>query len=153
MSTFGLSFIVIGAFWLSHHSSFQYIGAFDRVFLRLNMLFLLCIAFMPFPTEVLGSHGSSSAVVLYAGTVAVTGTVSGAMWWYASHRRRLLTDLASHELILRIRLQRIAAPAVFALSVPVAYASPALAKYAWVLVYPASRIARRPARRRVASRP
>jgi uncharacterized membrane protein len=154
MLTFGLSFIVIGLFWVSHHASFQYIKAFDPLLLTLNMAFLLCIAFMPFPTVVLAAEGSDrAAVALYAGAVAVTGAVSCAMWWYASHQRRLLlTAETTPELILALRLDRLVTPAVFALAIPIAFASAALGKYTFILVIPASRLAAHTARRRAAQR-
>jgi hypothetical protein len=45
-----LSFVVIGTFWLIHHSIFSSIGAYERVLLLLNFLFLMFVAFVPFPT-------------------------------------------------------------------------------------------------------
>jgi uncharacterized membrane protein len=149
LESFAISFIVIGAYWTSHHSSFQEITAFDGVLLKLNMAFLFCIVFMPFPTEVLGARDDSTAsTVLYAGSVGMTGAVNAAMWWWASHDRRLLASWVTSEAIRTRLLVRLAAPVVFLVSIPVAFASPSYARYVWILIYPASLVARRLGRAR-----
>jgi uncharacterized membrane protein len=49
-----LSFVGISAFWLIHHSIFRPIRSYDRILLYLNFLFLMVVAFVPFPTSLLG---------------------------------------------------------------------------------------------------
>ena len=46
-----LSFFVIGSYWLSHHRLYQHVTGFDNRLLRLNLLLLLFVAFIPFPTR------------------------------------------------------------------------------------------------------
>jgi uncharacterized membrane protein len=152
--SFVLSFLVIGLFWLDHHHAFQYIAAFDSVLLRLNLLFLLCVVFMPFPTAVLGTAGDTTdATVLYALSIAAAGTAASSIWWYASHDRRLLTETISARKAREDRLRGLVTPAVFLLSVPIAYGSPTLAKYSWLLVLPAAQIIRRGSRPRPTASP
>ena len=45
-----LSFIGISAFWLIHHSILRPIRSYDRILLYLNLMFLMVVAFLPFPT-------------------------------------------------------------------------------------------------------
>ena len=45
-----LSFLVIGTYWIAHHQTFRYVRSYDRTLLWLNLLFLLSISFIPFPT-------------------------------------------------------------------------------------------------------
>ena len=52
-----LSFVGISAFWLIHHSIFRPIRSYDRILLYLNLLFLMVVAFLPFPTSLLGEYG------------------------------------------------------------------------------------------------
>ena len=63
--SFGISFVVIGLFWLGHHHLFRYITALDRRLILLNLLFLGTIAFLPYPTALLsatqGDHADSTA--------------------------------------------------------------------------------------------
>ena len=65
-----LSFVVIARFWMAHRLTFRLIARDDAVLVWLNMLLLLFVAFLPFPTAVVGAHaGSPAAAVLYAASV------------------------------------------------------------------------------------
>jgi uncharacterized membrane protein len=67
-----LSFVGISAFWLIHHSIFRPIRSYDRILLYLNFLFLMVVAFVPFPTSLLGEYGDHQLpVAIYAATLAV----------------------------------------------------------------------------------
>jgi uncharacterized membrane protein len=51
---FFVSFFVIGRFWIGHHQLFGLISGSDSTLVWRNLLFLLAIAFMPFPTALVG---------------------------------------------------------------------------------------------------
>jgi uncharacterized membrane protein len=66
-----LSFVSISVFWMIHHSIFRPIRAYDRTLLYLNFLFLMLVAFLPFPTALLGEYGNHQLpVVIYAAALA-----------------------------------------------------------------------------------
>lgn len=94
-AAFVVSFAVIGIMWLNHHSLFTYFERIDRGLFYLNLLLLLTITFLPYPTGVLGQalargeHAETAAVV-YAVAMALNAWVWTALWLYGSHRRRLL---------------------------------------------------------------
>jgi uncharacterized membrane protein len=55
---------------------FRVIQDYDRGLLWLNSLFLMCIAFLPFPTSLLGEYGDQQLVVaIYTGSLAVARTM------------------------------------------------------------------------------
>jgi len=58
---YAVSFLTIGIMWVNHHRMFTVIGRTDHWFLMLNVLFLLGVAFVPFPTalvaDALKAHG------------------------------------------------------------------------------------------------
>jgi uncharacterized membrane protein len=90
-----VSFAVIGIMWLNHHSLFSSFGRIDRGLFYLNLLLLLTITFLPYPTGVLGEalargQGAQTAAVFYAVTMAVNAYAWVALWLYGSYRRRLL---------------------------------------------------------------
>ena len=69
-----LSFTVIGLFWLAHHRFFRYVERVDDSLLLLNMLFLMVVAALPFPSSVLGRYGTQRvAVIIYAASMALGG--------------------------------------------------------------------------------
>jgi len=50
------SFLTIGVMWINHHSLFERITRINRALMFLNLLLLMAIVFLPFPTAVLGSN-------------------------------------------------------------------------------------------------
>jgi len=136
-----LSFLVIARFWVTHHVAFRLIGGYDAALVWLNLLLLMFVAFLPFPTAVLGEHnGSPAATVLYAAAVVLAGTASAAYWWYASGRGRLLRPDVGHARIRAIRARGLASPVFFALTLPIAAFVPYAAEALWFLVFPLTRI-------------
>ncbi len=71
-----LSFVIVGIYWVAHHNTFNYIKRSDRFLLWLNLLLLLCIVFIPFPTALIGQYPEQQiSVVIYGGTLVI-GCVS-----------------------------------------------------------------------------
>ena len=126
-----LSFLVIGNYWTGHHVMFQWIDRQDHRLLWINLLFLLCVAFIPFPTALLGETISTITVSVYAATLTLTGILSAGLWWYATGP----ADLASAAITpiqRRNRTIRSLAPSsVFALSILIAQVDPVWAMYCW----------------------
>jgi len=48
-----VSFLTIGAAWLGHTALTDRLAQSDSIFLRLNLLLLLVVAFLPFPTRLI----------------------------------------------------------------------------------------------------
>jgi uncharacterized membrane protein len=131
--SFGLSFAVIGSQWLSHHRLFRHIVRYDEGLLLLNLAVLLCIAFLPYPTAVLGEHGSTLVpVVFYAASMSATGLVLAALWVYASRDRRLVAPDLHRDRARYLVLRAGIAPAMFLPSIPVAFADPRAAQFVWL---------------------
>lgn len=139
MLTFALSFAVIGRYWILHHYVLDRLGRADGALLVLNLVYLACIAFLPFPTSVLGEHGAETAsVLLYALNLIAIGVSSFALWWYASRHPALLhPTVTARE--ATVRLARTTAPTLGMLpAVPLAFVSPRWAALSWLLVIPFS---------------
>jgi uncharacterized membrane protein len=86
---FALSFVIIGIIWANHHDMFGLIGRVDRTLVLINLLFLLCVGFLPFPTallaEYLGHDGERAAANVYSGWMLATALVYHLLWWYPRH--------------------------------------------------------------------
>jgi uncharacterized membrane protein len=88
-----IAFLTIGIMWINHHSLFKQIDRVDRTFLAINVVFLMVIAFLPFPTSVLASHlhhDAKAAVFFYGLTNVLMALMFTAVWFYASIGRRLI---------------------------------------------------------------
>jgi uncharacterized membrane protein len=92
------SFVTIGIIWMNHHHTVSLFGRVDRTMLFLNVLLLLCIAFLPFPTKLVGDDlrhhpGSERAAVLdYTATLLLMAVLHQFWWQYARRGRRLIAD-------------------------------------------------------------
>lgn len=74
---FLISFFVIGRFWLGHHRSFAWLSRASERLVWLNLLFLLTIAFMPFPTAIISNFSSSRVgISLYAVWLGIAGIMN-----------------------------------------------------------------------------
>jgi TMEM175 potassium channel family protein len=91
------SFVTIGIIWMNHHHTVSLIARTDRTFLFVNNLLLLTVAFLPFPTRLIGDYirepGERQAAALaYAGTLVVMAMLHQVWWQYARRNRRLIAD-------------------------------------------------------------
>ncbi len=136
---FIISFLVIGSYWLVHHRRFSHLTSFDRRFLYLNLLLLMAIAFVPFPTAVLSESGNRTATIFYALVMTLTGLLSGAQWWYASSHRLIEEPPSSRR---HTFMGVLTTPAIFLLSIGIAYIDPGLARLTWILIVPALSLVR-----------
>ena len=135
MFSYALSFAVIAIYWLTHHRMFRYIRRLDTTLLVLNLASLGAIAFVPFPTSVLGEHGSTTAaVVFYAATMGVLGGLVSAFWMYATHDRRFIRADTPPRFVNHALWRAISLPAVFVASIPIAFADPQAAKLFWLVI-------------------
>jgi uncharacterized membrane protein len=84
---YAVSFLTIGIIWVNHHTVLRQLRGADRTFLFLNVGFLLCVAFIPFPTKLLATYvrtdNGSAAAVAYGLTLTLTAVFFNLVWRYA----------------------------------------------------------------------
>lgn len=104
------SFTVIALFWSLTLRGLRHVVRVDGVYVWLTLLHLACIAFIPFPTTVVGEHlGDAVAEEFYFGSLAVTVLVGTVTWWYATSNRRLVRRNLPMATIWHYRLLTLAA--------------------------------------------
>jgi uncharacterized membrane protein len=140
---FGISFLAIGSFWLGHHRRFRFIKRYDRGLLVLNLLFLMVIAFVPFPTSVLSESGNRTATIFYALTMTLAGLMLTAIWWHASRHNRLTDPRLDAQQRRRQFVALFLTVALFVVSIGLAFLNADLSKFLWLLVVPISRYGQR----------
>jgi uncharacterized membrane protein len=87
-ATYVVSFLVIGIIWVNHHAVMERIRQVDRPLLFLNLVFLMAVAFIPFPTALLADylqagHDERLASAVYGGSMVLMGVTFGSIWAYA----------------------------------------------------------------------
>jgi uncharacterized membrane protein len=88
--------------WINHHAIFRQVARVDRTFLAINVIFLMVIAFIPFPTHVLAAHlhhDAKAAAFFYGLTSIAMVAMFSAVWFYAAVGRRLIAPKADQRMI------------------------------------------------------
>lgn len=129
-----ISFAVVGRYWLSHHRLFGFIRRWDGTLIRLNLLLLLFIAFMPFCAAMIGERASYRiSLVFYAATVGAAGLASWLIWVYATQGHRLVEADLDAAVIRQYRRRGAVPPLVFFVSIPLSLVSLNAAYAVWFL--------------------
>ena len=86
-----VSFATIGAVWVAHSVITEHVEGADPVFLRLNLLLLFFVSFLPFPTKLLGEYLGTEeeavrvAVTFYGIALLLTSATTSVLWGWARH--------------------------------------------------------------------
>ncbi|GAB3927761.1 TMEM175 family protein [Larkinella terrae] len=152
---FILSFLVIGQYWINHHRNFGIIRRFDRGLLWRNLLFLMCIAFIPFTTAFYSEYTYWSIPLMwYSANIALTGLMQWWVWKYASRNARLIDPSTNPHLIDQISLGHLGVPVAFSLSfIGGLLGYPFSISFTWVVIPLMIRFAHWRYERRIASQP
>lgn len=117
------SFMTIGVMWLNHHRLFTLINKKDDGLIAFNLLLLLGVTWLPFPTallaeHLLGAHADQQiAALVYAGSFLALAIVFNVMWRYAVRVRIVNDDVH----VAGITRQYALGPILYAVLVGVAY--------------------------------
>ncbi len=127
-----ISFLVIANFWVDHRHIFRYVDKHTSSVTWINILFLVTVAFLPFPTSLLGDYGGRFPVVFYAASMAITGVVEYWLWSHVTRNETVLVSSIDPRQVKFDRMQFLATPIVFAVSIPVAlFVTTSLAFVCW----------------------
>lgn len=97
-----VSFSTIGAVWFAHTVITEYLDRATSVLIRLNLLLLLVVAFLPFPTRVLAEYSGEAdagriATTVYGINLFLTSVVMSVLWRYAVRERLVRPDAADDD--------------------------------------------------------
>ncbi len=133
------SFLTIGGVWMIHHGIFRRLAQADGVVTRLNLLLLMLVAFLPFPTKLLAeavdSDSSERVAVVFYGLVLLSISVLlSALWRYIAARRDLLEAEISDDEVSSITERITPNVAFYVVIILLALLTPQLAAFGYLLV-------------------
>jgi uncharacterized membrane protein len=142
-ASYVVTFLIIGIIWVNHHTLFERIARVDRQLLFLNLLLLLGVAFLPFPTALLadyvdeGAANSHVAAAVYGATMTVIGLSFQGLWLHLERHPDLLVETFGPTQARRARRGSFIGPVVYTASIGIAFVSaPAcLVLYAGMAIY------------------
>ena len=127
---------------MTHHRMFNLIVRFDYTLVWLNMMVLMCVAFLPVPNAVFARYWSSpAAVVFYAASLATASAANMLLWWYASHQHRHIVENTARPIVRVLYVRSVTTIAVAAIAAIVAFGS-TLAAFALLGCYAAIALSR-----------
>jgi uncharacterized membrane protein len=128
-----ISFAVIGIIWVNHHGILALVARVDRPLLYLNLLLLLAVAGIPFPTALVAEHlqspgiDSEVAAAVYGGWATLVALSFNLMWRWIVHDESLIRDDIDLR-ALRANTRRFSLGLViYPLTVGIAFLNPILA--------------------------
>jgi uncharacterized membrane protein len=88
--------------WLAHTVITEYLDHADSVLLRLNLLLLLVVSLLPFPTRLLAEYADEAeperiAATVYGINLWLAVTMLSVVWRYASRAQLVRPDLADQD--------------------------------------------------------
>ena len=97
-----VSFATIGAVWFGHTVITEYLDHANSVLIRLNLLLLLVVSFLPFPTRLLAEYATERdaervAATVYGINLLLTLILLSVLWRYSVEEQLVRPDLADQD--------------------------------------------------------
>ncbi|MGH2852069.1 MAG: TMEM175 family protein [Solirubrobacteraceae bacterium] len=125
--TYVVSFLTIGIIWMNHHAQFDRIARADRTLMVLNLLLLMFVTLIPFPTGLLATHLNNPgdravAAAVYAATLLAMSIAFFSTYLWAAHRR-LFGDWIADRHVGYLLRRNGAGLSVYAAAIGIAFAN------------------------------
>jgi uncharacterized membrane protein len=111
-AAYAISFLTIGIMWLNHHTMAAHLRRVDRWLLLLNLLLLIGVVALPFPTALVADHlnhgppGLAKVATVTYGLVMIEISIAfSSMWVYLTSRQATLARGGTLELPRHARLR------------------------------------------------
>ncbi len=142
--SFLITFWIVGSYWVAYRQVFSMIVRYDRGLIYLNLLFLMFIVLLPFPSDLIGRYPTQLiSPIITAAFFAATGLSLNLMWRHASSNHRLVDRRLDQKSIGRLSLRYLASPLVFIFSIPIFIVASIFAPWTasfmlffWLLILP-----------------
>lgn len=126
-ATYVVSFLTIGIIWANHHRQFEHIVRIDRALMLLNLILLLFVTLIPFPTGLLAEYlrrpaDEKVAAITYSASLLAMGVAFFATYAYASHAD-LFGDWVGESDVRYSRLRNVRGLVVYVVAIAVAFFS------------------------------
>jgi uncharacterized membrane protein len=134
--SFFISFFVIGFYWLGHHEFFGRLASVNTLLMRLNLVYLAAIAFVPFPTALAGKYADEPVtIVIYAITLSVASGLD-ALMEFVANRDGLFRRTMPPPVLRYAMVTSLIPVVVFLASIPIAFLDTRTALLSWILIWP-----------------
>jgi len=135
--TYLISFLLIAVFWTIHHRMLSLVIHVDFTFTWINLIYLLVVAFIPFPSALMGTYPNESiSMIFYICSMFMVVGLSLFMWRYATKGHRLISKDTPQSTINYFYIRGSATLGLFTLALPLAIYRAHWAQVCLLIVFP-----------------
>ncbi|MFC2169533.1 TMEM175 family protein [Acidobacteriota bacterium] len=124
---YGLSFMILGVFWVINHSIFQVVRRYDTTLVWLNIAFLMFVSLIPFSTSLAGKNGFITVTaVIYGINMLLLFNLGWAIFAFTTGKRQLVDEGMDPILVRGGKLMGLVYALIMLPAIGVAFVSPKL---------------------------
>ncbi len=122
---YGLSFMILGIFWVIHYTIYADVKRYDTTLVWLNILFLMFVSLIPFSTALVGKNGFIKVTaVIYGINMLLLFNLAWATFAFITGRRRLVDDDYDKNVIRGGKLMGLVYTLIMVPAIAVAFVNP-----------------------------
>jgi uncharacterized membrane protein len=131
IAAFFVGCFVIGSYWSANHRFVSQLGAVDRRMIAYTVVYLAFIAFLPFPTGILGEYAENPiSIAIFAVNLGIVSSLEALLFHHAWKAKLLKKDMPA-DVAHWVLVLSLFPVLMFALSIPVAFIYPWLGVAVW----------------------
>jgi TMEM175 potassium channel family protein len=136
---YATSFLTVGGIWLVHTGIFRRLQYANRRVMQVNLVLLMAVAFLPFPTMLVAEairHGDAErvAVIFYGGWLLVISLLYSGLWAVVASDRSLLKPEVSEKEVDRIARATTPSLGFYAAVILLAFIAPKVAAFGYLVI-------------------
>jgi uncharacterized membrane protein len=136
---YATSFLTIGGLWLAHHGVFRRMRYPNNAVMRINLLLLMAVAFLPFPTGLVAEairnkSAERAAAIFYGACLLAIALLFSALWAAVARDRELLQPEVSDDEVKAILLASSPSIGFYAGVTALAIVAPRAAAFGYLLI-------------------
>lgn len=128
-AAYGVTFFLIGAYWINHHRMFRLLTGITHRFVILNIFFLMTIAIIPFPNAVLADYlvepdlrGVAAGV--YGLAMIGLAVMFNLVWWYVARHPSLLQPDCDRAALRKVLRSYLMGPVAYGVALAISFFAP-----------------------------
>jgi uncharacterized membrane protein len=136
---YATSFLTIGGIWLAHHGVFRRLLYADNRVMRINLLLLMAVSFLPYPTRLVAEtirnqDAERAAVIFYGLSLLAISLLFGALWGTIARDRELLRPEVTDEEVNAILLEATPSIGFYVGATALAIVAPRIAAFGYLVI-------------------
>lgn len=122
---YGLSFMILGVFWVIHHTVFAFVKMYDTTLVWLNIVFLMFVSLIPFSTALTGKNGFITVTaVIYGINMLLLFNLGLAIWAFTTGKRGLVEEGIDSNQVRGGKLMGIVYTVIMLMAITIAFFNP-----------------------------